>query len=551
VSATLDGLLAERARSEPDRVALALPRGTGFRTTTYARLDRRVDAVAAGLVHAGVRPGMRTALLVPPTEDFFALAFALLRLRAVPVLVDPGIGRDKVRGCLAEAAPEAFLGIAKAHLARRLLGWAPSARVLVTAGRGPALGGRTLRRVEQDGRWRLPFSPPERAAGSPAAILFTSGSTGPPKGVEHGEQQLLAQAGLIRELYGLTADDVLLSTFPPFALFGPLLGLTTVVPRMDATRPADVVPARVRTAAARFGATVMFGSPALLDTVSRAGGSMPTLRRVISAGAPVPRTVQRRTLALLRPGAQVFTPYGATEALPVASIGSDELLGLPEGGICVGRPVPGVDVALIRVTDAPIAELTPDLLVEGVDEVGEVLVRGPVVSPAYADRPEATAQAKVRWDGQVAHRMGDLASRDAQGRLWFAGRKAHVVHTPDGPLYSVPCEEVFNLHPGVRRTALVGTGPAGRSTPVLVVELEPGVEQSAALTQELLARGAAEQRTRTVRRVLYRDRLPVDIRHNSKIDRAALAVWAQEQPAQEQPAQEQPAQGQQPAQGRP
>ena len=533
--ATLDGLLAEQARSTPQSVALALPRGTGFRATTYRRLDTRVNALAAGLAHAGVRPGMRTALLVPPIEDFFALAFALLRLRAVPVLIDPGIGRDNVKGCLAQAAPRAFVGVAKAHLARRLLGWAPSAEVFITAGpasgvAGRVLGSRALRTVEQAGRWRQPFLPPPRPEGAPAAILFTSGSTGPPKGVEHGEEQLLAQAALVRSLYDLEPGEISLSTFPPFALFGPVLGLTTVVPRMDATRPAQVVPTRVVRAANRYGATVMFGSPALLDTVSRAGGAMPSLRRVISAGAPVPRSTQRRTLAQLGPGAQVHTPYGATEALPVATIGSAELLGLPEDGICVGRPVPGVDVALIRVTDDTIPELTADLLVTRAGEVGEVLVRGPVVSPAYADRPNATAAAKVRWDGQGAHRMGDLASWDTDGRLWFAGRKAHVVHTAAGPMYSVPCEEVFNVHPAVRRSALVGTGAAGGSTPVLCVELEPGVLPSPLLTQQLLAVGHADARASAVTRVLYHPGLPVDIRHNSKIDRAGLAVWASDQP---------------------
>jgi olefin beta-lactone synthetase len=529
MSSTLDGLLAEQARSQPDAPALVLPRGTGFATTSYGRLDARVDAVAAGLRHAGLRPGMRTALLVPPTVDFFVLAFALMRLRTVPVLVDPGIGRDKVKDCLAEAAPEAFVGVAKAHLARRLLGWAPRAEALVSVGAVPVPGARTLRRVEQDGRWRLPFEPPVRPDGAPATIVFTSGSTGPPKGVEHGEQQLLAQARMIAELYGMGPGEVSLATFPPFALFGPVLGMTTVVPRMDATRPASVRPARVLRAANRFGATVMFGSPALLDTVSRAGGRMPTLRRVISAGAPVPRSVQRRTLAMLGAGAQVHTPYGATEALPVATIGSDELLELPEDGICVGRPVPGVDVALIRVVEGPIEAMSPDLLVEA-GEVGEVVVRGPVVSPAYADRPEATAAAKLRWDGQIAHRMGDLASRDDAGRLWFAGRTAHVVHTSGGPMYSVPCEEVFNLHPAVRRSALVGTGAAGSQTPVICIQLEPGVRASPALTQELLAVARADERTRRIERVLYRDEMPVDIRHNSKIDRPQLGRWAAGQP---------------------
>jgi len=526
MSATLDGLLAEQARAQPDRAALILPRGTGFQTTTYARLDARVNAVAAGLQHAGVRPGMRTALLVPPTADFFSVAFALLRLRAVPVLVDPGIGRDNVKGCLGEAAPEAFIGVGKAHLARHLLKWAPGARVLVTAGLVPPLGGTTLRRVEQVGRRRLPFIPPERLEGATAAILFTSGSTGPPKGVEHGEEQLLSQARLVASLYGLGPGDVSLATFPAFALFGPVLGMTTVVPRMDATRPASVVPARVVDAANRFGATVMFGSPALLDTVSRGGGRMPTLRQVISAGAPVPRAVQRRTLAMLDDGAKVHTPYGATEALPVATIDSGELLDLPEQGICVGRPVDGVDVALVRVTDEPIAELVPELLV-GPGEIGEVVARGPVVSPRYADRPEATRAAKLLWDGRMAHRMGDLASFDEQGRLWFAGRKAHVVHTGHGPLYSVPCEEVFNLHPSVRRSALVGTGPVGSQVPVLCVELEPGVRACSELTRQLLGLGAADPRTVDIGRVLYRSDMPVDARHNSKIDRPLLARWAE------------------------
>jgi acyl-coenzyme A synthetase/AMP-(fatty) acid ligase len=382
----------------------------------------------------------------------------------------------------------------------------------------------SLRRLERDGARRGPREPEPRPDGAPAAILFTSGSTGPPKGVEHHESGLLAQAGLIRDLYGLGPGDVSLATFPPFALFGPALGMTTVVPRMDPTRPAKVVPSRLVHAAQRSGATVMFGSPALLDRLGRgapAGTRIPWLRQVISAGAPVPRETQRRVLALLGPGAQVHTPYGATEALPVASIGSDELLALPDDGICVGRPVHGVDVALMRVSDGPVDTLTPDRLVAP-GEVGEVVVRGPVVSPAYADRPEATAAAKLRWDGRLAHRTGDLASADAEGRLWFAGRVAHVVHTADGPLHSVPCEEVLNHHPAVRRCALVGVG----QTPVVVVEMLAGSRLTVEVSDELRALAAADTRTRAITTLLEHPALPVDPRHNSKIDREALGRWA-------------------------
>jgi olefin beta-lactone synthetase len=529
VTPTLDGMLAEHAVARSDAPALVLPAPLGrTRTITFGALQRRVADAAAGLLAAGIGPGTRTALLVPPTADFFVVAYALLRVRAVPVVVDPGIGLDRVRDCLGEAAPEAFVGIAKAHLARRALRWCPSARIAVTAGPVPVPGTHSLRRLERAGSRRRALPPLPRPDGVPAAILFTSGSTGPPKGVEHHEDGLLAQARLVRDLYGLGPGDVSLATFPPFALFGPALGMTTVVPRMDPTKPGKVVPSRLVSAARSTGATVMFGSPAVLDRLGRgvpADTHLPTLRQVISAGAPVPRDVQRRVLALLPDGAQVHTPYGATEALPVATIGSHELLELPDDGICVGRAVPGVDVALMHPTDGPVTRLEPSMLV-GHGDVGEVVVRGPVVSPAYAERPEATAAAKVSWDGRLAHRTGDLASLDDAGRLWFAGRVAHVVHTAAGPLYSVPCEEVLNRHPAVRRTALVGTGPARDRTPVAVVELLAGARWSAALVDELRALAASDPRTKPIEVFLPHRALPVDPRHNSKIDREALGRWA-------------------------
>lgn len=536
---TLVTAIAVHARTRPRSVALYLPsRGlpsrqrpsvgrAGFTAVTFAELARRTDAAAAGFAAMGIKPGDRAAMLVPPSAAFFEVAFGLLKAGAVPVLIDPGIGRRNLRTCLQEAAPSAFVAVPRAHAARRALGWCPDAEQLVTVGARTPGGGRTLRSIRQDtGR---PYAPPRVDAGALAAIAFTSGSTGVPKGVEYRHENFLAQVAAIRALYEIEPGEVSVATFPPFALLGPLLGTTTVVPRMDPTRPARINPERLAAAVRNFDATILFGSPALLDTVSRwgerTGQRLPTLRRVISAGAPVPAKVARRTLRMLPAGAQVFTPYGATEALPVSSIGSDELLSLPEPGVCVGRPVPSVQVAVIPITEQPLATLAEAGRLD-VGSVGEIVVRGPQVTRAYADRPTATAAAKLDWDGQVGHRMGDLGYLDDAGRLWYCGRKAHRVVTADQTLFTSPAEEIVNTHPAVRRSALVGVGPRGQQRPVICVQPEPAARPSVQLTAELLELAASFAATAGIDAVLYRKNFPVDIRHNSKIDRAAVAAWA-------------------------
>lgn len=525
---TLADVLTAVARSQPHVPALVLPRGrSGFAVTTYAELDRRSDALAIGLLDVGIGPGVRTALMVPPTADFFSLAFALLKAAAVPVLVDPGIGLWNVKACLGDIAPAAFVGVPRAQAARRLLGWCPTADRLVSV--GPALpGARSLRSVERQGAAR-PLRAPTTQSDTPAAIVFTSGSTGVPKGVVYHHEQFLAQLELLRAVYGVAPSEVSVATFPPFALLGPVLGLTTVVPRMDPSRPARVDPRRVVDAVTVYGATMLFGSPALLDTVGRwgvrSGARLPSLRRVVSAGAPVSPAVQRRFLSLLGPEAEIHTPYGATEALPVSSIGSRELSALREPGVCVGHPVPGVDVAILRITDDPLPALSQAVRA-GPGEVGEIVVRGRNVTTAYAERPAATAAAKLDWGGRVAHRMGDLGYLDNQGRLWFCGRKAHRVTTATGTLFTSPAEEVMNTHAAVRRSALVGVGSAGSQQPVLCVELERPASPTPALTRELLAVAARHPSTAAIRTVLYHHGFPVDIRHNAKIDRLALGRWA-------------------------
>ena len=532
--------LPRLARERPDRIAMRCPGPDGrygdAHALTYAALDARSDAIAAGLARRGIVRGTRAVLMVRPTPEFFLLMFALFKAGAVPVLVDPGIDRRALRQCLDEAQAQAFIGIPLAQFARTLLGWAKSARIHITTGRRAWLADATLAQVERAGAGAGPQLAATQAD-DVAAILFTSGSTGVPKGVVYRHRHFVAQIDMLRGAFGITAGGVDLPTFPPFALFDPALGLTSIIPDMDPTRPANADPDKLHAAIARFGVDQLFGSPALMGVLAKDGRPLPTLRRVTSAGAPVPPDTVARILELLPGDARFWTPYGATECLPVAAVEGRELLELRArteqgAGTCVGRPVPPNEVRIIRVDDGAIPVWSDALCVPGA-QVGEITVAGPSATDSYFNRDAQTRLAKIEEtlpDGstRIVHRMGDLGYFDAQGRLWFCGRKGHRVVTAEGTLCTEQVEPVFNVHPEVRRTALVGVGPAGRQTPVLCVELRAGIgkREHARIAEELRHIGEGHVHTARIERVLFHPGFPVDIRHNAKIGREALAVWA-------------------------
>lgn len=552
--------LERMAAEYPTRVALYVPRQsvavdgpTPHQAITFAELNQEVDALAHGLATIGITRGVRTVVMVPPSVEFFTLTFALFKLAAVPVLIDPGMGIRQLGRCLQEAEPEAFIGIAKAHLARRLFGWARrTVRLTVTVGRWRLGSQTTLAQLRERGHAHGPYPVSAVTANEVAAILFTSGSTGVAKGAVYNHGNFAAQVQCLKQTYGIEPGEVDLCTFPLFALFGPALGMTCVIPDMNPTRPAQLNPHRALAQIRQFQVTNLFGSPAVIrrlgelaerdssrsisssDTVPCTSKPLlATLRRVISAGAPASIPAIERLVQLLLPGVQVFTPYGATEALPVSNIGSQEILTqtrhLTEQGrgVCVGRPVSGIEVHVIPITDTPIA-VWDDALELPVGVIGEFVVRGAVVTQTYFNRPEATELGKIADPrrGEVLHRMGDVGYRDEQGRLWFCGRKSHRVETPDGTLFTDMVEPIFNTVPGVVRTALVGVTRGPRTIPVLCVEWDRSTRW-ATVEDRLQKRAAAFPHTRDISTFLcYRGTFPVDVRHNSKIFREKLARWA-------------------------
>ena len=541
-SCNIAARLPELARERPDQIAIRCPgrRGAGNGmaaydvTLDYRQLDARSDAMAAGLAGYGIGRGVRTVVMVRPSPEFFLLMFALFKLGAVPVLVDPGIDKRALKQCLDEAQPQAFIGIPLAHVARLALRWAPSATRLVTVGRRLGWGGTTLAALERAGANSGPMLA-DTDGEDTAAILFTSGSTGVPKGVVYRHRHFVGQIELLGSAFGMEAGGVDLPTFPPFALFDPALGLTSVIPDMDPTRPAQADPARLHDAIQRFGVTQLFGSPALMRVLARHGRPLPTVTRVTSAGAPVPPDVVATIRSLLPADAQFWTPYGATECLPVAVVEGRELertRAATEGGAgtCVGSVVAPNEVRIIAIDDAPLPDWS-QARVLAVGEIGEITVAGPTATDSYFNRPQATAAAKIsetlaEGSVRIVHRMGDVGYFDAQGRLWFCGRKTHRVETAHGPLYTEQVEPVFNTVPGVARTALVGVGAAGAQVPVLCVELQRGQSDSPALREALHATAAARLPEMKLEHVLMHPAFPVDIRHNAKIGREKLAVWA-------------------------
>ncbi|WP_290888702.1 olefin beta-lactone synthetase [Arenimonas sp.] len=543
IAAALPRLAAEA----PDRIAMRCPgsRGPGGfarhdLTLSYRELDQRSDAIAAGLAKRGIGRGTRAVVMVRPSPEFFLLMFALFKAGAVPVLVDPGIDKRALKQCLDEAKPEAFIGIPLAQFARLLLRWAPSARTRITVGRRWFWGGATLADVEASGAGAGPQLA-DTAGDDVAAILFTSGSTGVPKGVVYRHRHFVAQIDLLREAFGIQPGGVDLPTFPPFALFDPALGLSSIIPDMDPTQPAKADPRKLLHAMQAFGVDQLFGSPALMKVLADHGQKLDGLKRVTSAGAPVPADVVARIRALLPDDAQFWTPYGATECLPVAVIEGRELQSTREAtehgaGTCVGRPVPPNEVRIIAISDEAIADWS-QVQVLGAEAIGEITVAGPTATDEYFNRPQATALAKIREtlpDGStcVVHRMGDLGRFDAEGRLWFCGRKSHRVRTALGNLYTEQVEPVFNTHPEVARTALVGVGESSDQRPVLCVEMAPNLPMSEheRVLDDLYRLGMGYVHTARIQDFLIHPGFPVDIRHNAKIGREQLAAWAAKQP---------------------
>lgn len=495
------------------------------RRFSFARLSGEVDRQATRLFKLGFAPGDHCLVLMKNSAEFVASVFALFKIGVVPILIDPGMGLGRFLKVIEEVKPDALLGVPRAFALRKV---SPKAfrnvEKMACWGHFPDVA--DLRRGGGELSAKIVATKPEEVA----AVLFTSGSTGPAKGVVYTHQIFCKQIEVLRTVYHFSSGDVDLPGFPLFGLFSAALGVTGVVPTLDPSRPASCRASDLVCQIQRYGVTSLQGSPAIWKRVAQECHSrkltLPTVKRIITFGAPISFGFLEDWQAIA-PFAKIHTPYGATEALPLTDIEAAEILETRKqrnhegAGLCVGRPL---ELNEVRIIDPYSGRENGASTALALGEIGEVAVRGPVVTQSYFRKPEATLAAKIPSSKGVWHRMGDLGYFDCQGRLWLVGRKSHsMVLEGDKRLYPLPGESLVLPHPEVERAALV----EGRSGPVLIVERTKNSRTTGRiLRQECLSLLHQVTVYRCVKAVLFHPSLPVDPRHNAKIHREELSEWA-------------------------
>lgn len=535
LSAPVDLTAALRDPAIADRIAIHEMGGDG-RSVTFGELDELVQRTAEGLFGTGgVQVGDRVAVMIPPGVDLAIALYACWRMGAVPVLIDGGLGPAQMGAAMKVAHPNHLIGIRRALAAARTLRW-PGRRIAVEPTHRVA---RRLLGVEHDlaSLQDAPSVPlPAVDPDAEAAVVFTSGATGPSKGVRYSAARIDTQIRTLVEQYNISADDSLVAAFAPFALYGPAMGIPSTVPDMDVSFPGTLTAATLLDAVEAVDASLVFASPAailsVLETLDELGArdrtALDHVRLLLSAGAPVPGHVLRAAVDRLVPNAAAHTPYGMTECLPVADIDlvSLESLGpdaLHHLGVCVGMPVDSVELLIDPLdelgvpTGLPTSE--PGLL-------GEVWVRAAHQRLGY-DRLWHTTHLASPADG--THATGDIGTIDADGRLWIGGRTGHVIRTATGPVAPTPIERAVDMLDGIRRSAAVGVGPAGAQVVVVIAEMSDAgrrPRQSSLDRIDRIRAAVAEATGLDVAACLEVPSLPVDRRHNSKIDRTHLADWA-------------------------
>lgn len=539
------------ARKDPERIAVIDLDGFDskgkrrYKRHTYRELSADAESVAPGLREIGIAERTRVVFMAPPSYETCVIGLALTRVGAATVWIDTAVGYLNITERLGRVGIEAFFGIPIAHLGRLVFGWGPrTLRKLLVTGKPGFPGAHTVASLRREAPAVPP--PPQIGPEDPAAILYTTGSTGPAKPALYLQRnfcRLFRQAHHSWRFHEDQEPPVDIAVFPAFLFIPISAGGTMVVPPINFVTqgPADVAPNALLEVINDCGVKSMFGSPVLLENMGRCavekGIKTPTLKRIVGAGDVIKAPAKELLLRMMDYQGEVFANYGATEAMPTTEMCARETLKetwdqtMQGAGICVGRPLPGVELRIVSIVDGPVGtiEQTEEL---SRGEIGEILVRSKQISPRYYKEEASNLKNKIADPaGDSWHRYGDTGYLDDEGRLWVCGRVGHRVKSPSGPLFPLVCEAIFETHPQVKRCGLVGIPGSSGELPVVCIELKPGIRSAEreALREELLSLASKFEPTRAIQHFLFKRSLPLDPRHNSKIERPILAKWAAKQ----------------------
>ncbi len=549
--------IRKRAQETPYKDAIRVPKKSFFTnkyeysSISFESFEKRSDALAYGLEKfAGIKKGDHTLVFFKPGHDFAITTFALFKIGAVPVFIDPGMGKRNLLNAVKEIKPKAMIAIKAVHFISKFYKEEFSSLEIKITNKKTILPNiELLSEIEKKGAQKLkelkdaPYPLAEMDHEEIGAILFTSGGTGTPKGVQYTHNIFIKQTEVLQEIFQLTDKDIDLPAFPLFSFFTMAMGMTSCPPDMNPSKPSKCNPKKLIQNIHDNQATFLAGSPAIWERVSdyaiKHNIKLPSVKYLVMFGAPVSIELHKKLLPLL-PNGETYTPYGATESLPVSLTCGSYLLEYTQEktqsgyGTCIGEAVPGVNVKIIQNdlgTDDPIEDIS-ECLEAKINEIGEIIVSGETTTKKYYNREEANALSKIndKTTGRFWHRMGDMGRIDDQGQIWFCGRRSHAFkHSNGTELYSIPIESFFKSIPKIKKVALIkiDTHKAG-----LAIELEkerdrPEYSNIEKSVREIIS---THQDTFPALKCLEAfylcDKFPVDVRHNIKIDRVKLGSMA-------------------------
>lgn len=527
--------LPQLALERPHDVAVSAPINSRppfqYESLTFKELDQLSTKYAHGLLDCGLKKGDKVLMFVRPSVRFSALAFAIFRAGLIPIFIDPGMGRENLLQAVSQIRPDALIAEPEVHFLRLIFSKPfKSVKTFVTTGKfkwGKMLSLCDFTNTNPDHPTMV-----ETTGEDTAAILFTSGGTGIPKGVRYTHDIFNAQVDRLREMFQLSSQEVDLPGFPLFSLFTITMGMKSAIPAMNPSKPAQCNPSFLVANILDHKASFVAGSPSIWKRVAeyclKENISLPSVKYLVMFGAPVSLSLHKDLKKIL-PNGDTYTPYGATECLPVSCVSGEEVLNLYQEkmrqghGTCVGKAVPETIIKIAPITEEALE--TENFAWLSAHQLGEICVKTQTVTPEYVGMPDKTKLAKIKAnDGNLWHRMGDLGYLDESGVLWFCGRKSHRVTLGDKTLPSVPQESFFLENPLVNKAAFVGPLINKKIQPSLVIEPKRRLQRKEreALKKELSEMAKNHIKEISSEHIYFAKSFPVDVRHNIKIDRLKI-----------------------------